>query len=63
MRLKSILFVIGKILFVVAALFTIPVACALIFGESPLPFICPALLSLGLGLLLTVNPKKESREL
>ena len=63
MRLKSILFVIGKILFVVAALFTFPIVCALIYGESPLPFICPALLSLGLGLLLTVNPKKESREL
>lgn len=63
MRLKSILFVIGRILFVLSALFVLPIGCALIYGESPLPFICPALLSLGLGILLTMNPRKESREL
>lgn len=63
MRLKSILFVLGKIFIAVAFLFMIPFVCAIIYRESVLPFLFPSLICLALGLLLTFNPKKESRSL
>ncbi|MBQ5910580.1 MAG: TrkH family potassium uptake protein [Clostridia bacterium] len=63
MRLKSVLFVLGKILFAIAAIMLLPAACALIYGESPVPFLAPAGLALVFGFLLTLNPKKEDRSL
>lgn len=63
MRLKSVLFVLGKILFAAAIMLLLPAVCALIYKESPLPFLVPAFASLVLGLLLTLNPKKEDRSL
>ncbi len=59
MRLKSILYVLGKILFAVAALLLLPAVCAAIYKESPLPFLIPAFGSLVVGFLLTINPPKE----
>ena len=63
MRLKSVIFVLGKILFAVAIILLLPTVCALIYKESPLPFLAPAAISLVLGFLLTLNPKKEDRSL
>ena len=63
MRLKSVIFVLGKILFAVAIILLLPAVCALIYKESPLPFLAPAAISLVLGFLLTLNPKKEDRSL
>lgn len=63
MRLKSVLFVLGKILFATAVMLLVPAACALIYKESPLPFLTPAAISLFAGFLLTLNPHKEDRSL
>lgn len=63
MRLKSVLFVLGKILFAVAVILLIPAVCALIYKESPVPFLVPAAVSLALGFLLTLNPHKKDRSL
>ncbi len=63
MRLKSILFVLGKILIAVAFLFMLPLVCAVLYGDSVLPFLFPSLICLALGLLFTLNPKKEPRSL
>lgn len=63
MRLKSVLFVLGKILFAIAIILLVPTVCALIYKESPIPFLAPAGISLILGFLLTLNPKKEDRSL
>ena len=59
MQLRSILFVLGKILFVLSALFLFPIICAIIYKESIVPFVLPAALSLVLGFLLTLTCKKE----
>ena len=63
MRLKSVLFVLGKILIAMSIILLIPAACALIYKESPLPFLAPAGISLILGFLLTLNPHKKDRSL
>ncbi|MBO5852416.1 MAG: TrkH family potassium uptake protein [Clostridia bacterium] len=63
MRLKSVLFVLGKILFATTIILLLPAICALIYKESPIPFLVPAAISLGFGFLLTLNPKKEDRSL
>ncbi len=63
MRLKSVLFVLGKILFAVAVILLVPSVCALIYKESPVPFLVPAGISLVLGILLTLNPQKKDRSL
>ena len=63
MRLKSVLFVLGKILFAVAVMLLVPTACALIYKESPVPFLVPAAVSLVIGFLLTLNPHKKDRSL
>ena len=63
MRLKSVLFVLGKILVAMAIIFLLPAACAIIYKESALPFLAPAGISLILGFLLTLNPHKKDRSL
>ena len=63
MRLKSVLFVLGKILFAIAIILLVPTVCALIYKESPIPFLAPAGISLILGFLLTLNPHKKDRSL
>lgn len=63
MRLKSVLFVLGKILFAAAIILLVPAVAALIYNESPLPFLAPAGLALVLGFLLTLNPHKKDRSL
>ena len=42
MRLKSVLYVLGKILFAAAAILLLPAVCAIIYKESPLPFLLPS---------------------
>lgn len=63
MRLKSVLYVLGKILFAAAAILLAPAVCAIIYKESPLPFLLPAFCSLVVGFVLTLNPKKQDRSL
>ena len=63
MRLKSVLYVLGKILFAAAAILLAPAVCAIIYKESPLPFLLPAFCSLVVGFVLTLNPKKHDRSL
>lgn len=63
MRLKSVLFVLGKILFAAAIILLVPTVVALIYKESPLPFLAPAGVSLVAGFLLTLNPHKKDRSL
>ena len=63
MRLKSVLFVLGKVLIAAAAILLLPAVCAAIYKENPLPFLAPAGLSLALGFILTLNPHKKDRSL
>ena len=63
MRLKSVLFVLGKILFAAAVILLVPAVCALIYKESPLPFLVPAGICAVAGSLLTLNPHKKDRSL
>ncbi|MBP3390793.1 MAG: TrkH family potassium uptake protein [Clostridia bacterium] len=63
MRLKSVLYVLGKILFAAAAILLLPAVCAIIYKESPLPFLLPSFCSLVVGFVLTLNPKKHDRSL
>ena len=59
MRLKSILFVLGKILFLLSVLLVIPIICAVIYKESVVPFVVPAVISLAVGFLLTTKGRSE----
>lgn len=61
MNYQMIAFVIGRILLTEAALMVLPMATALVYGESPAPFFIPALLLLAVGLIFGVRrPRRTS---
>lgn len=61
MNYQMIGFVIGRILLTEAALMVLPMAAALLYGESAGPFFIPALILLVVGLLFGVRrPKRTS---
>lgn len=60
MNYRMLLFVIGKILAVEAALMLLPLTAAIIFGENLLPFIIPILLLVLLALLFSSKSPKNT---
>ena len=62
MNYRMIAFILGRVLLILAALLFLPLLSALVFGESPLPFVVTILLTaLCGGALLLVKPR--SREI
>ncbi len=59
MQFKSIIYVLGRILYAVCALLLLPTLCAVIYKESLLPFVASALVCLALGFLFTFKNKKH----
>ena len=53
MNYRMIGYVIGRILMIEAALLLLPLAVALGYGESPVPYLLPMALTLVLGILLS----------
>ena len=54
-------FVLGRILLTEAALMALPLLVALLYGESPLPFLLPALVLLAIGSTAALRrPKKQT---
>lgn len=60
MNYRMLLFVIGRILAVEAALMLLPLTAAIIFGENLLPFIIPILLLVILALLFSSKSPKNT---
>ncbi len=60
MNYRMLLFVIGRILAVEAALMLLPLTAAIIFGENLLPFIIPVLLLVILALLFSSKSPKNT---
>lgn len=60
MNYRMLLFVIGRILAVEAALMLLPLATAIIYGENLLPFIIPVLLLVILALLFSSRAPKNT---
>ncbi len=60
MNYRMLLFVIGRILAVEAALMVLPLATALCFGENVLPFIIPMLLLVLVALLFSTKISKNT---
>jgi trk system potassium uptake protein TrkH len=54
-----ITFILGKIFISLAALFLLPLTCAIIYKDGVLPFIIPIIICLALGFLLTAKPPKN----
>lgn len=59
MNYRMVLFVLGRILGVEAALMLLPLGCALIYKEPLLPFIVPMLLLFGVSLLFTLKAPRD----
>jgi len=57
---RMIQFVIGKILLVEAALLLLPMLVALFYREQVIPFLIPAVLLTGLGLLLSLRTPEQT---
>ena len=61
MNYRMIGFVLGRILLTEAALMALPLFVALLYGESPLPFLIPALVLVAIGSASAFRrPKKQS---
>ena len=60
MNYRMIGFVVGRILLTEAALLALPVVTALLYGESPVPFLAAALALVAAGLALGIR-KPERR--
>ena len=56
MNFKLVLRITGFTLFIEAAAMLIPMGVALLYGESPIPFLCAILLVLAAALQQTVMP-------
>ena len=59
MNKRMIAFVIGRILLTEAALLVIPLAVALLYGESPAPFLLPIALLVLLGGLMSFRRPRQ----
>ena len=60
MNLKLVFNLVGRVLIVEAASMVLPLAAALLYGESPVPFLATALLMLLPGLALSSLPARKS---
>ena len=60
MNLKLVFNLVGRVLIVEAASMALPLAAALLYGESPVPFLAAALLMLLSGLILSAVPARKS---
>lgn len=56
-----VFYVLGRLMVSLGALMLLPCLCALIYGESLLPFIVPMAAALGLGFLCSFKKPKNSR--
>ncbi len=61
MNYRMMLLFLGRILIILSALLVIPLVCALIYGETLLPFLIPMALCLVLGGLLGLKPPADRR--
>ena len=62
MNIRMVLYMLGRILTLEAAVLVLPLACGLIYGESSaLYFAATAMLALAIGILLTVFLKPKNR--
>ncbi len=56
-----VFYILGRLLFSLGALMVLPLGCAAIYKENPLPFIIPTVLALGAGFLLSHKRPKNNR--
>ncbi len=59
MNYRMILFILGRMLGFLGILLILPMVCAIVYGESVLPFIFTILICFGLALSLTCRPPKN----
>ena len=60
MNVKLVLKILGRVELVVAVSMLLPLGCALLYGEDPLPFLCSMGIILCIGLPLSFLPTKPS---